>query len=130
MWYAQKNETQTGFYALRTETVGGVTRKISMHRQILGNDNYPEIDHRNGNGLHNWKSNLRRATHVQNCMNVGAKKTNTSGFYGVSRHGNKWRGEIRFQGLRINVGSFAQASIAGAAVAQKARELRGEFART
>lgn len=57
----------------------------SLHRFVLGIDD-PKIfvDHRNGNGLDNRKSNLRIATHKENTQNSGPQKNNTSGFKGVS----------------------------------------------
>ena len=49
-------------------------------------DEWPinEIDHRDGNGSNNKISNLRHATHEENCQNMPLKTTNTSGATGVS----------------------------------------------
>jgi group I intron endonuclease len=42
--------------------------------------------------------------------------TSASGFVGVSRSGDRWRARARIQGLRINLGVFATAEEAHAAV--------------
>lgn len=56
----------------------------SLHRFILGIDD-PKIfvDHIDGNGLNNQRSNLRIATPAQNCQNSGKQKNNKSGYKGV-----------------------------------------------
>lgn len=58
---------------------------FSLHRFILGIDD-PKIfvDHRDGDGLNNQRSNLRIASNRENCQNKGKNKNNTTGFKGVS----------------------------------------------
>jgi hypothetical protein len=67
---------------------GYVVRKdgpdvVWLHREILGlMGNDREIDHKDRNKLDNRRSNLRVATHAENCQNVPAQ-TGTSQFRGV-----------------------------------------------
>ena len=55
-------------------------RLLRMHIAIMGASG---IDHRDGDGLNNQKSNLRRATPGQNAANKRTPSTNTSGLKGV-----------------------------------------------
>lgn len=88
------------------------------------------IDHKNGYGLDNRWENLRACTKGQNVANASARKTNTSGFKGISFHQGtgKWRAMLRYQGKRINLGLHATPEEASAAYQHKAEEIHGEFA--
>src|SRR6185369_16706802 len=59
---------------------------VMMHRQImgLGWDTSIQVDHRDGNGLNNTRSNLRVCNNSQNHMNQRPLRNNTSGYSGVS----------------------------------------------
>ena len=67
-----------------------------------------EIDHRNGNGMKNWLSNLRPATHAQNGQNQPLRSTNTSGFTGVSwsKLHEKWESYIWVNCKKVHLGLF------------------------
>jgi hypothetical protein len=71
-------------------------RYTFMHRLILSAAKGLGVDHRNGNGLDNRRSNLRLATNSQNQMNRGLQRNNTSGFKGVSfdRRRGLWMAKI------------------------------------
>lgn len=57
-------------YAIRYEHPEGKTRPILMHRQILAITNKAtQVDHRDGNGLNNIRTNLRPCTFEQNNRN-------------------------------------------------------------
>lgn len=70
-------------YARTNDYKKGVSNYIDMHRLMLG---FPKsgIDHIDGNGLNNTRNNLRVSTQAQNTRNQRIKKTNTSGYKGVS----------------------------------------------
>lgn len=87
-----------------------------------------EVDHRNRKRDENWWDNLRLATSQQQSFNSGVKRSNTLGVVGVKRRGNRYHAEIRVDGRKTYLGSFATKEEAGAAYAERAKKLRGEFA--
>ena len=83
------------------------TRKqVYLHRLLMVANKGEYIDHRNRNKQDNRRANLRRCTNRQNICNQGLKKSNKSGFKGVSwwdrtkeRGGGKgyWKAQIEFK---------------------------------
>jgi hypothetical protein len=65
-----------------------------MHREILGltKGDGKIGDHKDRNGLHNWKDNLRIVTPSISICNRKENKNNTSGYRGVSwnKNAKKW----------------------------------------
>jgi hypothetical protein len=86
-----------------------------------------QIDHRDLDPSNNRWTNLRLATRSQNCVNRRRKSTNTSGFTGVSKRGNRYRAYVNVRGKREYLGDFATAKAAAAARSARAKELHGEF---
>lgn len=85
-WGVLKCKTSDTLYVKARYVSKQQPRKYySIHRFILGIDD-PKIfvDHKDGNGLNNQKSNLRIATNRDNCRNRGKQKNNTTGFKGVT----------------------------------------------
>jgi hypothetical protein len=116
-WYARRNEGSTP------------RRNVRMHQYILGvRGKTSQIDHRDGNGLNNQRSNLRIATAMQNQSNRGPQRNNTSGFKGVCKRYGKWRAQIKYKGEKISLGTYPDPAEAARAYDRKARELFGEFA--
>jgi len=99
-----------------------------MHILITGYKIGRRVDHINGNGLDNRRSNLRIATSQQNNRNRKICNLNTSGFKGVRLDRNKWRADIRIDGKRKNLGRFVNPEAAAAAYDEAARKYFGEFA--
>lgn len=62
------------------------------------------IDHINGIRHDNRLSNLREATAAENSQNLKLKLTNKSGFTGVFSYGDKWRAQIKFKGVKTDLG--------------------------
>lgn len=122
-------------YAARTTGARGM-KTILMHRQILQAVTGIEVDHKDGNGLDNRRTNLRIATHRQNMAN-GPKKPKhgnppTSQFKGVywNKERGKWQAQIaRGDGGVAYLGRFTLEEEAANAYDKKAIELFGEFAR-
>lgn len=108
---------------------GGYTTQ-GLHNFLTG---WTFVDHANGNGLDNRRSNLRQATRSQNAANVPRRRTGTSGFKGVHRNragGKPWRAQIRVGYQRRHLGVFNTPEAAARAYDEAARELFGDFAQT
>jgi len=82
-WQATNNRNYT-FYAIRSIVIDGKKTAISMHREIMSvTDRNINVDHKDGNGLNNQRSNLRVCTNAQNKWNRGASKNSKSKYKGV-----------------------------------------------
>lgn len=104
---------------------------LSMHRFVMNALPGERIDHIDGDGLHNWKTNLRRCTNAQNIRNSKLYKQGKSGFKGVSllKANGAFRAQICCAYRKINLGNFATAEEAARAYDTAALKLFGEFAR-
>jgi len=130
-WRWRARRYNQNWYAEREEFISGKRRKITMHRAIMGIiDKTVEIDHRDGNGLNNQRSNLRIATHSQNRQNRKRQLNNTTGFIGVYWHKKRkeFRAQIKVDGKKIHHGKFASAIEAAKVRDAIAIKLHGEFA--
>lgn len=106
-----------------------VGRKIIyMHREIMNAPNGMQVDHINGNGLDNRRVNLRICNSSQNQQNARKKKSASSQFKGVGRHGKKWRARICINYKKMYLGRYKSEFMAASAYDQKAVELFCEFA--
>jgi hypothetical protein len=112
-WHAVKNRDT--WYAARNEAnpSGGRRITVKMHREVLGLPRSgKEIlgEHRDGNGLNNTVSNLRKATHPQNLRNRPAQKNNKTGMKGVCRvaRSSTFRAQINDNGKVIHLGCFRE----------------------
>jgi hypothetical protein len=118
------------WYARRSYRKNGKKINIKMHRYIMG---FPSsgIDHKNGDGLDNRRSNLRIATNSQNLANRGITSRNTSGFKGVTwnKASNKWQAQIRVSNNNIYLGCFSDLLEAHQSYINAARKYFGEFAK-
>ena len=114
------------FYA-RTRT--GPKKWVYMHRLVMRVDDksHPEVDHINGDGLDNRKSNLRLCSHVQNLANRHSS-VGVSRFVGVAKQRKKWQAGIRINGTRIHLGVFKNEEDAARAYDLTALKVHGEYA--
>lgn len=128
-WYAQRGKRT--FYAARDKTIDGKKFHILMPRAILKvSDSRILVDHRNGNGLDNRRSNLRTCTIAENnCNRQHLQRTNTSGVHGVFWDSgcNKWRASITANNKTVYIGIFNDKDAAKKARDAKALEFFGEF---
>ena len=111
---------------------------IKIDRYILGQENNKlHIDHINGDGLDNRKSNLRMVTRSQNMMNKRKKQTcfgtpTSSKFKGVfwEKGCKKWRVQVTLNKKRHHIGLFVNELDAAIAYDQAATKMFGEYALT
>jgi hypothetical protein len=121
------------FYAYHHDRAVGF---ILMHRFLMGlTDRNLQVDHIDGDGLNNQKSNLRIVDKFKQARNVRKISTITlSNYKGVSYLRNKpnfkkrWRGYIKINRKQISLGLFETETEAAKAYDVKAKELFGEYA--
>jgi hypothetical protein len=107
-------------------------KKVALHRFITKDYVSRDIDHIDGDGFNNCKSNLRGATRSQN--NANQRKSDrplTSRFKGVSydKRRNRWIATIRVNYKNTHIGSFTDEIDAAMAYDAYARRYFREFAR-
>lgn len=124
-WCAVRDRIGAAYAVRNVLRLDGARTMQKLHTFLTG---WPYVDHINGNGLDNRRSNLRPATHVENMQNMKIRSGNRSGFKGVSRALGKWRARIRLDGRQRHLGCFTTREAAARAYDTAAREHFGEFA--
>ena len=89
------------------------------------------IDHIDNNSLNNNPKNLRECTNSQNSHNSKLRKTNTSGYKGVSWHKTcrKWQVRIKVNGKEHYFGLFVNKEDAIKVAIKARKKLHGDFGR-
>ena len=103
--------------------------RTKLHRFIMDCPDDMVVDHINGDGLDNRKSNLRICTQAENTRNHSKPCNNTSGYIGVS-YGEpygKWHAYITYNGRRITLGYYDTIVEAAEARRQAEIEYFGEY---
>lgn len=121
-------KTQTKFYALQSGPRG---IRLLMHRMLLKVPKGKVVDHINGDGLDNRRSNLRICTQSQNMQNSGLHKNSTSGFKGVclDKRRGKWIARIRTETKRITTKQFDSPELAHKAYCELSEKHHKEYAK-
>lgn len=141
-WYvnlhANTNYAHRQFRSKTEKDKTGYGKKvlILMHREIMIAAKGRVVDHIDGNGLNNQKSNLRVCTQAQNLYNQRKREKNgcvsheNSVYKGVSRdsHGKKWTVTISANGVVHHLGSYSCEKSAAREYDKLAKLLHGEFA--
>ncbi len=116
-WCVQSNR-----YAA-TRTKDGL---VLMHRMIMRAKKGEEVDHRNGDGFDNQRSNLRLCTHQQNVWNT--PRSHKYGYRGVTRDKKRFIAQIRGDGWNWRSGPYDTPALAALAYNVEAQQRFGEFA--
>lgn len=82
------------------------SRRTFLSRFILKAKEGEIVDHIDGNGLNNQRSNLRICTHAQNMANSRKRKNTSSRFKGVfwNKNLNKWYSGICINKKKLHIG--------------------------
>lgn len=133
-WCADKRSgTIESYYAYKK--INKIT--VRMHRLIMEcavgpmpKENF--VDHIDGNGLNNCRSNLRICVNKQNVSNQRKANINsTSKYKGVAWHkgAGKWMAQISPEGKHVYLGLFVLESQAAKAYNEAAVQYFGKFAK-
>lgn len=117
-------------WAHDVENGGEKRKKVAMHNVIMKPSEGFIVDHINGNGLDNRRSNLRIATRQQNTFN-SVHKGGTSKYKGVAldKESGLWRAYIAKDGKRTWLGRFPDELSAAIAYDKAAKDMFGEYAK-
>lgn len=119
------------FYKCTWYALGYINRKQHlMHRFIIKPSAGFVVDHINGDGLDNRKSNIRVCTQKQNRFNAKPKAKRKTGFKCVYTANGKFYSRMRINGVRKTLGMFPTPELAAKAYDEAAEKYYGEFART
>jgi len=101
-----------------------------LHRVIAKAQDSQYVDHIDGDGLNNRKSNLRLCNSSENGKNTKRPSNNRSGYKGVHWHkgAKMWRAQIRADDKRIHIGYFKDKVDAAIAYNKAALIYHGNFA--
>lgn len=117
-------------YGVRRENRTG--KVFFLHREILQPASGVIVDHANGNGVDNRRSNIRECTQGQNLFNQRKRARRASTAYkGVYFDPTRqlYQAYVSRDGVRHHVGRFRTAEEAVSARDAAAKKLHGEFFR-
>jgi len=126
VWSAARRACAT--YAAAGFWIEGRSKNDYLHRFVMNPPEGMQVDHINGNGLDNRKSNLRVCTNAQNNANHAKRRGSALEKRGVFRVGKKFRAVIAPNGVSKHIGYFHTEEEAAIAYDNAAKEAYGEFA--
>ena len=124
-WYIVKGRNTL---YVRAHRRGAGRAKVYLHRLITGAKVGVQVDHINGNGLDNKRSNLRLCSQTENLRNSKNRKHSKQPYRGIRKSGKNWYATITFDGKRQYLGTFKTGAEAASAYVQAALLYHREFA--
>jgi hypothetical protein len=119
-WAAHKHSLT--FYAVR-HPKGSREKLTRMHNDVLGHKSGFEIDHIDGDGLNNQRSNLRFVTRRQNLQNLHIKKSSIYPGVSWSKKRKLWTSQIWINGKAKRLGAFTNETEAFSAYCNALKEI-------
>jgi Fe-S cluster assembly scaffold protein SufB len=126
-WHVYHKPGDDRWYATAWVPGAKPKRKITMHGLLVGR---PGVDHKDGDGLNNTRSNLRPCTQRENMRNTRKRASSRSRFKGVTFRKDRqtWCAQIKHD-VKKNLGSYATEEEAARAYDAAAKMYFGEFAK-
>lgn len=104
-------------------------KNVYLHRLLC--PDWSKVDHADGNGLNNCRSNLRNGAEFRNSANSKMKSGNSAGFKGVYRAASgKWVARIGVNKKQVYLGIYGTPGEAADAYDEAAVHYFGEYAQT
>lgn len=116
-WYLNAK----GYVIRNSKASEGSHTTYGMGREILGAPKHLYVDHKNRDILDNRRSNLRLATHGENCRNSSRK----AGLKGIRKQAS---GRYAARVCEHHLGTFDTLAEAVSAYNQQVKKLYGKFA--
>lgn len=130
-WFFTRCKGHSVGYAGRNVKEGEKRKALLMHRQIMNPKPWEQVDHIDGCGLNNCRSNLRLCGHMENHRNLHIHKSNLLGIKGISQPVTKvgYFARITVNYKQIYLGYFMDLEDAKKARLKAEKELFGDFRR-
>ncbi len=128
-WFAVKDRDRW-YAATSIVRDDGKRQLLRMHRFVADAPAEMQVDHINGNGLDNRRSNLRVCTHQENQWNrQAAPRNSTTGLQGVNynKANKNFRAAIKHNKKSIHLGVFSTKEAAFEAYKAASIKFKGEF---
>lgn len=127
-WFANKNKKGALYVRANTREHGKI-KIVLMHRLIMSPGSGLVIDHIDGNGLNNQRSNLRVCTHSENMRNSKGRSHSQTGVRNVrlNKKSGKYEVCVRVESIRHRKSGFASLEDASQYAISLRAKLHGEF---
>jgi hypothetical protein len=114
-WHARKDNSNMCYAGRNSEKINGRRHTIRMHWHIIGKPEKPfTVDHINGDGTDNQRSNLRIVSDRDNQCNRVHGKIKSSKYPGVRKSGDsgRFKATIVINGKKKHLGCYDSPEIA------------------